>query len=579
MAQDVEGRKKLLGRILKEMGLVKESQIQEALAIQREKGGAIGNILVELNYITPEELGLALATQSGMEIVDLEGAEIPADVINRITPSIAQVYRVVPVRYENGTLTVALADPTHLKTLDDLRFLLGCEVKGAASNPKAVEAALRKYYSSQEDVEELLHELDEEWGEVTEFAPSESESIDLETIEEMAEAAPVRKLLNLVLLTAIQDRASDIHFEPFEDEFKIRYRVDGVLYEMVPPPKHLHVAMASRIKVMARLDIAERRLPQDGRIELNISGNPVDLRVSTLPTMFGESVVLRVLDRRMVSLDIDKLGLRPDDMEKTELLMGKPHGIILVTGPTGCGKTTTLYAMLSTMNVVGRKILTAEDPVEYDIEGIMQTGVNPEIGVTFATCLRHFLRQDPDVILVGEIRDLETGEIAVQASLTGHVVFSTVHTNDAATAITRLVDLGLEPYLICATLEGIIAQRLVRRICPECKEEYEPTPEALLQVGLRPEDVVGKKFYRGRGCDRCNNIGYRGRMGIFEIITMNEEIRELVMAGASTGELRQCARKYGTRSLRDSGLLNVYDGLTTLEEVAAVTLAEGVEAY
>jgi len=577
MAQDVEVRKKLVGRILKEMGLVTESQIQEALAVQKERGGAIGAILVDLGYVTPEDLTMALAAQSGMEVVDLEGMDIPQDILNRVTPSVAQVYRVIPIGYENGVLTVALADPTHLKTLDDLRFLLDCEVQGAVSNEKDVDRALQKYYSKQEEVEELLKELDEDWGEVTEFEPTESESIDLESLEEMADIAPVRKLLNLVLLQAIQDRASDIHFEPFEDEFRIRYRVDGVLYEMVPPPKHLHLAMSSRIKVMSRLDIAERRMPQDGRIVLNIAGSPVDLRVSTLPTMFGESVVLRVLDRRMVSLDIDKLGLRTDELESVRTLMHKPFGIILVTGPTGCGKTTTLYAMLKELNDVGVKILTAEDPVEYDIEGIMQTQVNPEIGVTFARCLRHFLRQDPDIVLVGEVRDLETGEIAIQASLTGHIVFSTVHTNDAPTAITRLVDLGLEPYLLCATLEGVIAERLVRRICTNCKEEYEPSADALLQVGLRPEEVAGKKFYRGRGCDLCNNIGYKGRMGIFEVLTMNEEMRDLVMADASTGELRMCSRRYGARSLRDSGLLAVYDGQTSLEEIANVTIVEEVE--
>ncbi|MBS3763983.1 MAG: Flp pilus assembly complex ATPase component TadA [Planctomycetes bacterium] len=574
MRPSAEYRKKLLGRILKDMDLVTESQIQEALAVQNDRGGAIGGILVQLGYIDEDDLTIALAKQSGMEVVDLEAIEIPNDVINRVSSAIAHSYRIVPIRFENGVLTVALADPTNLKTLDDLRFLLNCEIAGAASNEKAVNMALDNYYSAEEDVEGILEELGDEFGDVEEIGGDESESIDLQSLEEMAESAPVRRLLNLVLLQAIQDRASDIHFEPFEDEFKIRYRVDGVLYEMVPPPRHLHVAIATRIKAMSGMNIAERRRPQDGRVELNISGNPVDLRISTLPTMFGESIVCRVLDRRQVALDLDKIGLRTDDMEEVQKLINKPHGIVLCTGPTGCGKTTTLYSILRELNQVGIKILTAEDPVEYDIEGIMQMEIKNDIGVTFAGSLRRFLRQDPDIILIGEIRDLDTAQIAVQASLTGHVVFSTSHTNDGATAITRLIDLGLEPYLINATLEGIIAQRLVRKICTNCKELYEPSAEHLLQVGLKPEDVEGKEFYRGRGCQVCNNIGYKGRLGVFEIVRMNDELRELMMTGASTGELRACARKYGARSLRDSGLLAVYDGKTTIEEVARATVTE-----
>ncbi len=575
MTPETEYRKKLLGRVLKDMDLVTESQIQEALAVQNERGGAIGDILVELGHIDEDDLTMALAKQSGMEVVDLSNMEIPPEVINRVSPAVAHTYNIVPIRYENGVLTVAVADPKHLKTLDDLRFLLNCEIEGAVSNETDVNEAISDYYSSEQDIESVLDDIEDDADEVMEMSrESDSESIDLDSLEEMANTAPVRRLLNLVLLQAIQDRASDIHFEPFEDEFKIRYRVDGILYEMVPPPRHLHIAMATRIKAMCGLDIAERRRPQDGRVELEISGNPVDLRISTLPTMFGESVVCRVLDRRQVSLDLDKIGLRTNDMDEVRTMIDQPNGIILCTGPTGCGKTTTLYSVLRELNDVGVKILTAEDPVEYDIDGIMQMEIKPDIGVTFANSIRHFLRQDPDIILVGEIRDLETAKIAVQASLTGHVVFSTSHTNDAPTAVTRLIDLGLEPYLINATLEGVIAQRLVRRICPECKEEYEPSAESLMQVGLTPEEVEGKKFYRGRGCELCNNIGYKGRMGIFEIVNVNDEIRELLMSEASTGELRSCARKYGARSLRHSGLLAVFDGDTTVEEVARETVME-----
>ncbi|MDP6439197.1 MAG: ATPase, T2SS/T4P/T4SS family [Candidatus Brocadiia bacterium] len=577
MREEGEYRKRLLGRILKDMDLLQESQIQEALAIQRERGGPIGEILVERGYITREDLTLALATQSGMEVVNLESTDIPATVITRVSPAIARAYRVIPVRFEDGVLTVALADPTLLKTLDDLRFLLNCELKGAVSSEEAVNGALEAYYSQQEDIEQILQEISQGWDDVPDLTASvsASESIDLESLEEMANLAPVRRLLNLVLLTAITERASDIHFEPFEDEFKIRYRVDGVLYEMVPPPRHLHLALSSRLKAMTNsMDIAQRRMPQDGHIQLNISGNPVDLRVSCLPTMFGESVVCRVLDRRLVALDIDKLGFRSDDLEGVRELMAKTHGIVMCTGPTGCGKTTTLYSVLRSLNDVGVKILTAEEPVEYDLEGIMQVNVNEEIGVSFSRLLRNFVRQDPDIILVGEVRDVETGEIAIQASLTGHLVFSTSHTNNAPTTIIRLIDLGLEPYLINATLEGVIAQRLVRRTCTNCKEEYEPGADSVLAVGLRLEDVEGKKFYRGRGCEVCNNIGYRGRMGVFEVLTMNEELREMLMGTISTGELRACARRHGARSLRASGLLAVYDGLTTLEEVARATLAE-----
>ncbi len=575
MPQDTERRRKLLGKILKEMDLVNEGQIQEALAIQEEQGGPIGEILVERNYITRDDLTMALARQAGMPVVDLESVDISDEALDKIPSSMAQVYRVVPVRLQGKVLTVALADPTHLKTLDDLRFLLDVDVKGAVCGQAAVDRAIQKYYGRSEEITDVMDELRSTQEELEEVVPEDaSQSIDLQSIEEMADSAPVRKLLNLVLLTAIQDRASDIHFEPFEEEFKVRYRVDGVLYEMVPPPRHLHVAITSRIKVMADLDIAERRVPQDGRIELNIAGNPIDLRVSTLPTMFGESVVLRVLDRRMVALDINELGLRRDDMEEVNALIHRPHGVILCTGPTGCGKTTTLYAALRELNDVGVKILTVEDPVEYEISGIMQMPVRRELDVTFAGAMRYFLRQDPDIILVGEIRDRETGEMAIQASLTGHVVFSTVHTNDAATAITRLIDLGLESYLINATLEGVIAQRLVRKICTNCKEEYEPTEEALLALGLRPEDVEGKRFYRGRGCDRCDNIGYHGRLGIFEVLQLTDEFRDMLLHDVSTQELRSAARKLGCRSLRQSGLLAAYDGVTTIEEISRVTLAE-----
>ena len=377
-----------------------------------------------------------------------------------------------------------------------------------------------------------------------------------------------------MLLQAIKDKASDIHFEPFEAEFKMRYRIDGILYEMIPPPKHLALPIISRIKVMANLDIAERRLPQDGRIELTVRNSPVDLRVSVLPTMFGESVVLRVLDRSNIQLSLDKVGLRKDELEVMRSLIKKPNGIIIVTGPTGCGKTTTLYAALSELNEPTTKILTAEDPVEYDIDGLIQCQINTDQGLTFARLLRSFLRQDPDIILVGEIRDLETAQIAVQASLTGHLVFSTLHTNDAPSSILRLLDLGLESFLLTATVEAIVAQRLVRRICLNCKEEYVPTDEQLMELQLRRSDVEDRTLFRGRGCDECNHSGYKGRMAIFEIMRLDDQLRQIILTQASTNVLRAEARKRGMRSLRDTGLMAIYEGQTTIDEVVRETIIE-----
>jgi type IV pilus assembly protein PilB len=384
----------------------------------------------------------------------------------------------------------------------------------------------------------------------------------------------VVELLNHLLMQAIADKASDIHFEPFEDEFKVRYRIDGVLYEMLPVPKQLAMPLVSRVKVLAKLNISERRLPQDGRVELTLPSGPVDLRVAVLPTMFGESVVLRVLDRSNVQLSLDRVGLRDDALEVMRGLIQKPNGIVIVTGPTGSGKTTTLYAALNELNQPDTKILTAEDPVEYDIEGLVQCQVNTEQELTFAKLLRSFLRQDPDIILVGEVRDLETAQISIQASLTGHLVFTTLHSIDAPASIARLLDLGVESFLLTATLEAVVAQRLVRRICVNCKEEYVPGEEQLMELALRPQDVGGRSFFRGRGCDRCNKSGYKGRLALFEIMVMNDELRDLIMSQASTAVLRHEARKHGMRTLRETGLLSIYDGQTTIDEVVRETLNE-----
>ena len=399
--------------------------------------------------------------------------------------------------------------------------------------------------------------------------------IDLGSLEAMAESAPVRKLLNMVMLLAIKDHASDIHFEPFEDEFRIRIKADGVLYEMVPPPRHLAFAITTRIKVMANLDIAERRLPQDGRIELMLAGHPVDLRVSVMPTMFGESVVMRVLDRTVVSLDLGKVGMHQETLDDFRSVMHKPNGIILVTGPTGSGKTTTLYSALSELNEITEKVITTEDPVEYDIDGIIQIPIDTAIGNTFANCLRAILRQDPDRILVGEIRDIETGEIAIQAALTGHLVFSTLHTNDAPSTVTRLRDMGIQPFMITATVEAILAQRLVRRICQDCVEPAAPSDDLLAQMQMTREQLGDRQLFRGKGCDTCNNTGYKGRVGLFEFMLMNDDLREMVVAGASTDEMREKAVSFGMTTLRDAGMAYAYQGMTTAEEVVRETIVDG----
>ncbi|MFQ5591510.1 MAG: GspE/PulE family protein, partial [Phycisphaerae bacterium] len=569
-------RGRQLGRILIKMGKLRRSQVEEALEIQREQRGPIGQILVELGYITDEDLNLARAAQSGMEPIDLGKIDISPDVIGIMSAQMANTFWVVPVALdkERNVLTLAMDNPDNFVATDDLSTLLGFGIQARLCKPDDLQKAIERYYpeGEQESITGLIDELKDD-EDLAKFS-GRGDSIDLAELKEMMELNPVKKLLNLVLLQAIKDKASDIHFEPFEDEYKMRYRIDGVLYEMVPPPRYIAMAISSRIKVMANLDIAERRLPQDGRIELMLKGRPIDLRVAVLPTMFGESVVLRVLDRANVQLSLDKIGMREDDLAVFQRLIKKPNGIIINTGPTGSGKTTTLYAALTALNNTDVKILTAEDPVEYDIDGLVQCQMRPEVGMTFARALRSFLRQDPDIILVGEIRDLETAQISVQASLTGHLVFTTLHTNDAPSAIARLMDLGLEAFLITATLEAVVAQRLVRRICGNCQEVYAPTEEQLMQLNVRPEEVGDQKFHYGKGCDYCNNTGYRGRVGIFETMVLDDHLRELIMQQASTAVLRREAVKRGMRSLRESGLLAIYDGLTTLDEVVKETIVE-----
>lgn len=569
-----ELKNRKLGRVLTKMGKVTREQVHEALSVQKERKKPIGELLVELGYVTDLDIQQALAGQAGLVFEDITGLELESSVIEAIPAETVQAYQVVPIEHTPGTkkLKIAMKSPDNFRAVDDLRLLMGFKVDAVVADPKLIDALIQKHYSKSESVSDVVGALAED----EKFAAlaDRGDSIDLDEVLEVADDNNVIKLLNLVLLQAIKDRASDIHFEPFEGEFKIRYRIDGVLYEMVPPPAYLGPAIVSRVKVMANLDIAERRIPQDGRVELVVGGNPVDLRVAVLPTMHGESVVMRVLDRSNVELSLDRVGLDEKNLETVETLIRKPNGIVIVTGPTGSGKTTTLYAALSSLNEIDTKILTAEDPVEYDIDGLCQVQVQSDVGLTFARALRSFLRQDPDIILVGEIRDLETAEIAVQASLTGHLVFSTLHTNDAPSSIVRLIDLGLEEFLLTATIEGIVAQRLVRTICPKCKTAFTPTEEQLMELSLTPEAVAGREFYRGEGCDHCHGSGYKGRMGIFEIMVMDDDIRDMIMTGASTAQIRDLARRHGMSSLRESGLRGIYDGLTTIDEVVRETIEE-----
>ncbi len=565
-----------LGRVLTKMGKVNREQVVEALDFQKKKGGVIGRILIDLGYVREMDVNIALAAQKGYELIDLSGLNIAKEAIDAVPAQIASTNKVLPIAYEPSSkkLTIVMASHDNFRAVDDLQTLMGYRVTVKIGDAEQIEKLIGKHYNTAaESLGEVLGELSNDES-LADLKNRGGESIDLDTLKDAADSNPVRKLINLVLLQAIKDKASDIHFEPFEDEFKMRYRIDGILYEMMPPPSHIAPAISSRIKVMANLDIAERRMPQDGRIELSVNNQPIDLRVSVLPTMFGESVVMRVLDRSNVSLDLDRVGLRDDDLAMTRQLITKPNGIVIVTGPTGSGKTTTLYSALRDLNDPSTKLITAEDPVEYDIDGIVQCQIKPEIELTFGRILRAMLRQDPDVILVGEIRDKETAEIAVQASLTGHLVFSTLHTNDAPSSIARLLDLGMEPFLVTATLEGIIAQRLVRRICSNCKTEYTPAEEQLMELAIRNEDVVGQKFFFGKGCDICNNTGYKGRQGLFEIMTLDDEMRDMIIHHASTQVLRAEAKKRGMRTLRESGLLAIYDGVTTIEEVVRETIVD-----
>jgi type IV pilus assembly protein PilB len=553
---------------LKEQKLVGPAQLDELNEEHKATGKPLADVVVDLGIVEKDELLRRIAEHLGYDFLAELPVQFPGDAIAALTGKLARDYGVMPLRADEQSIDLLVSDPFNTQAVDDLTFALDRNVRLYFADPDKVEVQIKQHYGEDEEsIDDLLQEIST--GKVV--TDTGNRELSERDIESMAEQTPIIKFVNLVLGQAIRDKGSDIHFEPFEHEFKIRYRIDGALYEMAPPPKQLALPIISRVKVLASLNIAERRIPQDGRIKINIGGRAVDLRVSTLPTQFGESVVLRVLDQSAVRLDMTQLGMPEDVYNGVTEIVRRPNGIFIVTGPTGCGKTTTLYSGLRLVNTVDLKILTAEDPVEYEIEGIMQVPVNPLVGLTFASALRSFLRQDPDVIMVGEVRDLETAQIAIQASLTGHLVLSTLHTNDATGAVTRLIDMGVEPFLIASTLEAVLAQRLVRRICAHCKAAYAPTEDLLRQLGVERHNVGERQFSFGRGCPTCNQTGFRGRLGIFEWLRMSEALRDLVTQRAPTLVIRQKAIEQGMRTLRDDGLRAIFDGNTSIEEVLRYT--------
>ncbi|HDP34993.1 MAG TPA: pilus assembly protein PilB [Candidatus Hydrogenedentes bacterium] len=567
-----------LGEILVEQGVITPLQLDEALQRQRLTGDLLGRILVALGHAEEQDIILALGMQQGMEPVDIAGQNVPQDIINLISADVARFYNVMPIRIEDGDLIVAMADPLNIQTLDDLRQITGMNVRGAISNPDDVIASWKKNYSMESgSVSKMLEELTEMVGteelSLEELGQQEILS-DADNLVELAQQPEVIKIVNLIFLTALQKRASDIHFEVYEEDFRVRIRVDGVLHEIVHPPKAACIALVSRIKVICSMDIGERRMPQDARIELKIGDSFIDVRVATLPTLYGECVVMRILDRTAIKIDLDTLGLTPQTMKKVLNIINKPNGIMLVTGPTGCGKTTTLYACLNVLNTPEVKIITTEDPVELQIERLVQCQVQESVGLTFAACLRAILRQDPDIVMVGEIRDLETAQIAVEASLTGHFVLSTLHTNSAAETITRLLDMDVEPFLITASLEAVLAQRLVRVLCRQCREKYRPDADELDELCVPPAWRKDPNFnlYRAKGCAACDYIGYSGRIGLYEMMQVDETVREMILNRAMAHELRRYARKkQGMLILREEGLLKCAQGITSPAEVIAKT--------
>jgi type IV pilus assembly protein PilB len=556
-----------LGELLVKNNLITKEQLSQALAQQDTSGGRIGANLVKLGFISEDEITAFLSRQYGVPSINLAQFEVDANVTKLIDGDMAQKYQVIPINRAGGVLTVAMADPSNIFAIDDIKFKTGLRVEPVVAAESAIRNAVNKYYDNAGAVDELLKKSVEDVDTVGEG----EEAVNVAQLAEATEDAPVVKLVNLVLTDAIKKGASDIHLEPYEKSFRVRFRIDGVLYDVMQPPMKLKAAITSRVKIMATLDIAERRLPQDGRIKIRVAQREMDFRVSTLPTLFGEKVVLRLLDKSNLQLDMTKLGFEPQALKDFEEAILMPYGMILVTGPTGSGKTTTLYSALNRINKIDTNIMTAEDPVEFNLPGINQVQMKPDIGLNFAAALRAFLRQDPDVIMVGEIRDYETAEIAIKAALTGHLVLSTLHTNDAPSTVSRLLNMGVEPFLVAASSNLILAQRLLRRVCSQCKEETKVPANALVDLGFSPEDAKAIKTFKGKGCANCSDTGYRGRIALYEVMTIRDNIKELILQGASTGELREAGRKNGMKTLRESGLQKIREGLTSIEEVMRVT--------
>ncbi|HTD86077.1 MAG TPA: ATPase, T2SS/T4P/T4SS family [Candidatus Binatia bacterium] len=557
--------------LIKERGLIDDLQLEEVLQENARSGKPVSQILSDFGLVDLDTQLQIMAEHLSTEVVAVADVNYTPELLKQIPASAARMYQCLPIADYGSTLQVALADPLNPHAVDELSYIIGKEIQIVVGDSTAIDKLIARFYGEDsESVGDILKELGAD-ADIAREAAEAAATEDTGEMTDLANEVPIVRFVNLVLFQAVQDRASDIHFEPFESEFKIRYRVDGALYEMTPPPKHLALPVISRLKVMANLNIAERRLPQDGRISMNLAGRQIDLRVSTLPTQFGESVVLRVLDRSAVNLELESLGLPKAIFTYVCEAIQQPNGIMVVTGPTGSGKTTTLYSCLRRVNTIDSKLLTAEDPVEFDIEGIMQVPVNEGLGLTFGKALRSFLRQDPDIIMVGEMRDIETAQIAIQASLTGHLVLSTLHTNDAPGAVTRLIDMGVEPFLISSTLTGVLAQRLVRTICKKCHTAFEPSERQLSLLHLSPHDIGDKTFYYGRGCSACNDTGYKGRKGIFELLIVSEAIRALINERAPTAVVRQKAMELGMVSLREDGLRSIFDGDTSIEEVVKYT--------
>ena len=561
-----------LGKLLVGAKLITEEQLQKTLLTQKKEGGRLGSILVKSGFIEEERLLKFLSQQYGVPAVDLSKLQVDPALVKLIAPEVVQKYLVIPIKRSGATLSLAMVDPTNVHAIDDIKFMTGYEVEPWVASEGAVTASISRFYEAgNRDLATVLKDIAVTDPDVSTIQEEEE---DLSKIQEAMEDAPVVKLANVILSEAIKKGASDVHIEPYETNFRVRYRLDGSLYEVMSPPKKLQAALTSRLKIMAALDIAERRLPQDGRIKLRMEDKQVDLRVSTLPCLFGEKIVMRILDKSNLTLDLTKLGFEANALENFMKAISSPYGMVLVTGPTGSGKTTTLYSALNYINTIDVNIMTAEDPVEYNLMGINQVHMKDEIGLNFAAALRSFLRQDPDIVMVGEIRDYETAEIAVKAALTGHLVLSTLHTNDAPSTINRLLNMGIEPFLVASSVILIMAQRLVRRICKDCKQIEKAEPSALEKIGFSKEEARSITCYKGKGCNTCSDTGYKGRLALYEVMPVGDEMRELILQGASADEIKKRAVALGMKTLRMSGLAKIANGLTTVEEVVDTTFRD-----